>query len=239
MKVSVIKSEDRGAANHGWLKSHHSFSFANYYNPRAINFGALRVLNDDIVAPGEGFGTHPHKDMEIISIPLSGVLEHKDSEGNSGQISAGQVQYMSAGTGIKHSEYNGSNTEEVNFLQLWIIPHTKGLTPLYQQLDYQASDLKNTFHTIVSPDGSNNSISIRQNAWLHLSSLDKNATLNYHFKGKNTGLYLFVLKGQLNVTGNTLNTRDAISIIDDKPVEITALNNTEFLSIEVTQTPNP
>jgi redox-sensitive bicupin YhaK (pirin superfamily) len=167
------RASTRGDANHGWLKSRHTFSFANYYDPERMHFGAIRVINDDIVAPGMGFGTHPHDNMEIISIPLEGDLEHKDSMGNTTVIRHGDIQVMSAGTGIKHSEYNKNDDSPVKFLQIWVFPNKRGVTPRYDQITLNTEDRKNRFQQILSPSSEDDGVWIHQNAWFHMSDLDK------------------------------------------------------------------
>jgi redox-sensitive bicupin YhaK (pirin superfamily) len=175
----IHKAKSRGEANHGWLKSWHTFSFADYYNPSRMNFGALRVLNDDFIAPGMGFGTHPHKDMEIITIPLSGALQHKDSMGNTEIIRKGEVQIMSAGPGVRHSEFNASTNEEVTLLQIWVFPDKEGITPRYEQKDFSLVNKKNKLLPIVSPDRREGSVLINQNAYFYLGEIEVEALVTY------------------------------------------------------------
>lgn len=234
MQNSVVhKSESRGDANHGWLHSRHTFSFANYYNPERMHFGVLRVLNDDIVTGGMGFGTHPHDNMEIISIPLEGDLEHKDSMGNSTVIKNGDVQVMSAGTGIQHSEYNKNKDKAVKFLQIWMFPNKRNVTPRYDQITLVKDDRKNKLQQILSPNHDDDGVWVHQNAWFHLADFDKGTKTDYDFKLNGNGLYVFVLKGDLTVNGEKLNTRDGFGIWDVTSVTLEANSNTEFLLMEV------
>ena len=227
------KAASRGNANHGWLQSFHTFSFADYYNPQRMNFGVLRVLNDDTVAAGMGFGTHPQSKMEIVSIPLEGDLEHKDSMGNSTVIRNGDIQVMSAGTGIRHSEYNKNKDKQVKFLQIWIIPNQQNVTPRYDQITLNLADRKNKFQQILSPNASDEGVWIHQNAWFHLASFDKGFSAEYQFKDKNNGLYIFNLKGDMKINEQELNTRDGYGIWETSSVNITALTDAEFLLMEV------
>ena len=223
----------RGNADHGWLHSKHSFSFANYYNPDRMHFGVLRVLNDDTVAAGMGFGTHPHDNMEIISIPLEGDLEHKDSMGNVAVIKNGDIQVMSAGTGITHSEYNKNTNQQVKFLQIWVFPNKRNVTPRYDQITLNPADRHNKLQQIVSPNPNDEGVWIHQNAWFHLAQLDQNIETPYTFKGKGNGLYVFNLSGNIEVDGQTLNPRDGLGIWDTNQVNIKAQTNAEFLLMEV------
>jgi quercetin 2,3-dioxygenase len=230
------KANTRGDANHGWLHSKHSFSFANYYNPERMHFGVLRVLNDDSVAAGMGFGTHPHDNMEIISIPLEGDLEHKDSMGNTTVIKNGDIQVMSAGTGIQHSEYNKNKDQQVKFLQIWVFPNKKNVTPRYDQVTLNAADRKNKLQQILSPNSDDAGVWIHQNAWFHLADFDKGTSIEYHFKVNGNGLYIFNLKGDLKVNDQTITTRDGLGIWDTGSVSITAESDAEFLLMEVPMT---
>ncbi|MDZ4679833.1 MAG: pirin family protein [Saprospiraceae bacterium] len=227
------KADTRGKADHGWLKSHHSFSFANYYNPDRMHFGVLRVLNDDTVAPGQGFGTHPHDNMEIISIPLEGDLEHKDSMGNVAVIRNGDVQVMSAGTGIRHSEYNRNATELVKFLQIWVFPNKKNVAPRYDQLTLKTEDRHNKLQQILSPNPDDEGVWIHQDAWFHLGQFDKGAGTDYRIKKQGNGVYAFVLKGDVTIAGQVLNTRDALGIWDTDQISILADSDAELLLMEV------
>jgi redox-sensitive bicupin YhaK (pirin superfamily) len=212
MKKILHKAGSRGHANHGWLNSYHTFSFANYYDPSRMNFGVLRVLNDDEVAPGMGFGTHPHQNMEIISIPLEGDLEHKDSMGNMAVIRAGDVQAMSAGTGVSHSEYNKNRDTAVKFLQIWILPNKANVAPRYDQITLAPDSLKNRFAQIISPDPADEGVWIHQDAWFHLGAFDTGETITYNFRKSGNGLYAFVLEGSCVVAGETLERRDGLGI---------------------------
>lgn len=229
-------SESRGDANHGWLHSKHTFSFANYYNPERMHFGVLRVLNDDTVAAGMGFGTHPHDNMEIISIPLEGDLEHKDSMGNVTVIKNGDIQVMSAGTGIQHSEYNKNKDQQVKFLQIWVFPNKKNVTPRYDQITLKLEDRHNKLQQIISPNEADAGVWIHQNAWFHLGKFDKGISTDYTIKGKGNGLYIFNLTGNLKVNDQVLNTRDGFGIWDIEKVTLNAESDTEFLIMEVPMT---
>lgn len=224
-------SESRGIANHGWLQSKHTFSFADYYNPERMGFGALRVINDDSVASGMGFGLHPHKDMEIISIPLEGVLEHKDSEGNSHEIKKGEVQIMSAGTGIYHSEKNASPNDEVKFLQIWVLPKKLGIKPRYEQ---KAFDLQNNALTlVVSPEGAKGSVGINQDAFFTIGKFSAGHADTYKLNLKGNGVYVFVLKGDLEVNQQKFKTRDGIGLTNLESIELKASSYVEVLLMEV------
>ncbi|WP_299533116.1 pirin family protein [Ulvibacterium sp.] len=228
------KAETRGKANHGWLNSHHSFSFANYYNPERMNFGVLRVLNDDVVAAGMGFGTHPHNNMEIISIPLEGDLEHKDSMGTSAVIKQGDIQVMSAGTGILHSEYNANADRKVKFLQIWVVPNEKGVEPRYDQISLNLEDRKNKLQQVLSPNADDTGVWIHQNAWFNMTSLEKEKTLNYPLNdASNNGVYAFVIEGNVTINGQPLERRDGFGLWDVENLEITADSNAELLLMEV------
>ncbi|MEA3437305.1 MAG: pirin family protein [Thermodesulfobacteriota bacterium] len=234
MKNSVLhKAITRGKANHGWLQSYHTFSFANYRNEERMNFGVLRVLNDDTVSAGMGFGTHPHNNMEIISIPLEGDLEHKDSMGNITVIRKEDIQIMSAGTGIQHSEYNKNKDKQVKFLQIWIIPNKQNTPPRYDQISLNKEDRNNRFQQIVSPNENEEGVWIYQNAWFHFANFNKGISKEYHFKSKNNGLYIFNLHGDIVVNEQEINTRDGLGIWDVESVTITANSESEFLLMEV------
>lgn len=224
----------RGHANHGWLDSYHTFSFANYYNPEQMHFGVLRVLNDDTVAPGKGFGAHPHDNMEIISIPLEGDLEHKDSMGNTTVIRNGDVQVMSAGTGIYHSEYNKNSDQAVKFLQIWVFPNKRNVTPRYDQITLNLADRKNKLQQVLSPNPDDEGVWIHQNAYFHLGALDKGFQTVYNMKGgAGQGVYAFVLSGTVNVNGQQLGPRDGYGIWDTDQFDITADTDAEILLMEV------
>ncbi len=237
MENTIIhKAETRGHANHGWLNSFHTFSFANYYNPERMHFGALRVLNDDQVEAGMGFGTHPHDNMEIISIPLEGDLEHKDSMGNTAVIKNGDVQVMSAGTGITHSEYNRNKDKQVKFLQIWVFPNKKNVSPRYDQITLKEEDRHNKLQQIVSPSPEDAGAWIHQNAWFHLGKFDKGVSKDYNLKAKGNGVYAFVLSGEVSINGNKLGTRDGFGIWDTDKFSIKADSDAEFLLMEVPMT---
>ena len=229
----IHTAESRGIANHGWLKSRHTFSFADYYDPKRMNFGVLRVINDDYVEAGRGFGTHPHKDMEIISVPLEGDLAHKDSEGNSGIIRHGEVQIMSAGTGIYHSEMNASQNNPVKFLQIWVLPKKLGVKPRYEQKLFPLAERKNKIATVVSPDGRNGSVTINQDAFFSFVNLDSGKVVSYERQHEGNGVYLFVTSGEIIIDGKKFKMRDGIGIPDFKKVEIQAINDAEVLLMEV------
>lgn len=233
MKTVLHRASTRGHANHGWLDSHHSFSFANYHNPERMNFGVLRVLNDDKVDKGMGFGTHPHDNMEIISIPLEGDLEHKDSMGNTTIIKSGDVQVMSAGTGIRHSEYNKSTTEEVKFLQIWLFPNQRNVTPRYDQISIQDIKKKNELYQILSPSKDDEGVWIHQDAWFHLGEFDKETASNYQLKKQGNGVYFFVLEGNVEVQGESLNKRDGFGVWDTNTIAFKASKDAKVLAMEV------
>lgn len=234
MKTVIHKADTRGFANHGWLKSHHTFSFAGYQNPERMNFGMLRVLNDDVVQPKMGFGTHPHQNMEIISIPLKGALSHKDSMGNKRAIEVGEVQVMSAGTGLTHSEFNDSQTDEVNFLQLWIIPEEMGVAPNYEQRKFDSSQRKNKPQTLVAPKDKleGDALPISQQAYIYRTDLDAGNTVVLTPKNADNGFYIFLVDGSIEVSGNNLNKRDAIGIWQTDDIQILAIENSEVIIVE-------
>jgi len=233
MKKIIHRADSRGYFDYGWLKTNHTFSFSNYYDPERTNFGMLRVLNDDIVAPGQGFGTHPHKNMEIVSIPLKGALAHKDSAGNEGVIVPNDVQVMSAGDGIQHSEYNPSSEEETNFLQLWIFPDKKGHQPRYEQNTFNAGERKNKLLNIVSPDKSTGNLWLNQDAYLSMSDIEKNNTIDYAFNTIGNGIYIFVIDGEISVGGETLSSRDGTGIWEVEDISIKAIKDSQVLLVEV------
>lgn len=233
MKTIVHKSDSRGYADHGWLKSRHTFSFADYHNPERVRFGLLRVLNDDIVEAGMGFGAHPHDNMEIVSIPLSGALAHKDSTGSEHVINTGDVQIMSAGSGLYHSEYNASKKDEVNFLQIWVFPKERDIEPRYDQKTFDANERVNKFQLVVSPEKSGGSLWINQDAFFSLAKLEKGKQLKYNINHKGNGVYVFVLEGSVTVAGETLEKRDAAGVTETDSVNISANGDSEILVIEV------
>jgi redox-sensitive bicupin YhaK (pirin superfamily) len=232
MKTILHKANTRGAANHGWLNSYHTFSFAGYYNAERMNFGALRVLNDDTVAGGMGFGKHPHDNMEIVSIPLSGDLEHNDTTGRHEIIKQGDVQIMSAGSGIAHSEKNANHNKEVKFLQIWVMPKERNITPRYEQKSFPLENRKNTLQTVVAPDNAE-AVWINQNAWFTLGSFDAAITTSYTLHNTKSGVYVFVLKGGVTINGIALQERDGLGITEAEMLNITADTDTEFLVMEV------
>lgn len=230
--MHLHRSETRGVANHGWLKSRHTFSFADYYDPSRMGFGVLRVINDDSVAAGMGFGTHPHRDMEIISIPLEGALQHKDSEGNASIIRKGEVQIMSAGTGIFHSEFNASPTEEVKFLQIWVLPKKLGIKPRYEQKAFDHQSRLNKFSLVVSPDGRDGSVSINQDAFFSLADMESGKILSYKKYLAKNAVYVFVLKGELELNGQHLFARDGVGVTTDD-LSLKSFQDSEVLLMEV------
>jgi quercetin 2,3-dioxygenase len=233
MKSIVYPARERGHVNHGWLDSYHSFSFGQYNDPQKVHFGALRVLNDDSIAGGGGFGAHPHDNMEIVSIPLEGELSHKDSTGNEGIIKKGDIQIMSAGTGIRHSEYNASANKTAKLLQIWVFPKLKNIKPAYGQKSFEVSDRKNKWQFIVSPDSSENGLNINQDARFALIDLNAGKKIDYQLKWQHSGLYLFVIEGEVKTAGIILGRRDAIGVEDTNEVHIEAVGETQLLAIEV------
>jgi redox-sensitive bicupin YhaK (pirin superfamily) len=233
MNTVIHKANTRGHANHGWLDTNHTFSFANYHNPDRMHFGVLRVLNDDTVAAGKGFGTHPHDNMEIISIPLKGDLEHKDSMGNVAVIKEGDVQVMSAGTGIYHSEYNKNTNADVQFLQIWVFPNAKNVQPRYDQISIRDIATKNSFYQVLSPNANDQGVWVHQNAWFSLANFDQNASDTYKIKDSRNGAYVFVLEGEVTVNGETLGKRDGMGIWNTTDVQVTANGNARVLLMDV------
>lgn len=233
MKTIYHKASSRGHANHGWLDSHHTFSFANYHNPERMHFGALRVLNDDVVAGGMGFGMHPHRDMEIISIPLEGALEHGDNMGNKGVIRKGEVQVMSAGTGIMHSEKNANSDVPVKFLQIWLFPRQMGVEPRYDELTIADNAKPNEFQQIISPNKDDDGAWIHQDAWFNLINFDKKTSKTYNLKQNGNGVYIFVIEGSAKVGDQILEKRDGLGVYDTSSFELEALERSEILLMEV------
>lgn len=233
MKTILHKANTRGHANHGWLDTYHTFSFANYYNPERIHFGALRVLNDDSVSGGMGFGKHPHDNMEIVSIPLSGDLEHADSMGNVAVIRQNDVQIMSAGTGVVHAEKNRNEDQPVKFLQIWVIPKVMNIAPRYDQKTFNPSSRVNKIQEVVSPVKGGEGLWINQDAWFHLGNFERGNTVKYEFKQKGNGLYVFVLEGDVSIGTQRLSKRDGFGIFDADDITITADSDAEFLLMEV------
>ena len=234
MQTVLHTADSRGDANHGWLHSKHSFSFASYYNPEKIHFGVLRVLNDDFVAAGMGFGLHPHDNMEIISIPLEGDLAHQDSMGNHTVIKHGDIQVMSAGTGVKHSEMNHNKDKPVKFLQIWVIPNKKNVTPRYDQITLDPANRINKLEQILSPNADDAGVWIHQDAWFHIGKFDLDFATNYKVKKPGNGLYAFVLYGSFELAGQKLAERDALGITDFDQFELKALTkDAEILLMEI------
>ncbi len=233
MKKAFHAANTRGNANHGWLNANHSFSFANYHNPERMNFGALRVLNDDTIAPGMGFGTHPHENMEIITIPLEGDLEHKDSMGNIGVINEGEIQVMSAGTGVHHSEYNKNADQAVKVLQLWVFPKKQNVTPRYDQMSVRDLKKPNDFYQVLSPNSEDAGMWVHQDTWFHLGEFDVEKSLDYTLKKPGNGVYVFVIEGSFNVEGENLKKRDAIGIWETETINFTVQSESKVLLVEV------
>lgn len=231
----IITADSRGGANHGWLNARHSFSFANYYDPERIHFGALRVLNDDIIAPAEGFGKHPHDNMEIITIPLKGELRHGDSMGNISVIKAGEIQVMSAGKGVFHSEVNNSSSEDVQLLQIWVYPYEKGVEPRYDQKKTGTEEKKNSLINIIRPKGSGDEevIWIHQNAWFYLGDYTSNVEENFKTKSLDNGIYIFVIEGEISVDNHLLNKRDAVAIINANEINLKIKKGSKVLLMEI------
>jgi redox-sensitive bicupin YhaK (pirin superfamily) len=233
MKTVIHLADSRGLADHGWLKSYHTFSFAEYYDPERTRFGLLRVLNDDVVKPGMGFGSHPHDNMEIVSIPLAGSLAHKDSMGSEKVINTGDVQIMSAGSGLIHSEYNASKTEPVNFLQIWVFTKIKNIEPRYEQKTFSPESKRDNFRLVVSPLKDDGSIWINQDAYFSLGNFSGGNETEYKIHRKGNGIYIFVIEGHISAEGLDLNKRDAVGIEEKDSIKIKALDNSEILVIEV------
>ncbi|MEP1033549.1 pirin family protein [Ekhidna sp.] len=232
MKNVIHRANSRGSTNFGWLNSKHTFSFGQYFDPERMNFGMLRVLNDDIVKGGAGFPPHPHSNMEIVSIPLSGALTHNDSTGMEKVINSGEVQIMSAGSGITHSEYNASKTDDVNFLQIWVIPKEDNIKPKYDQKFFRRAERKNTIQPVVSP-GKDGGLWINQDAWFSLADLEAQKSIHYTINKEDNGVYVFVIDGEIIIEGETLSKRDAIGIQDITEIEVIARDNSKVLLIEV------
>jgi redox-sensitive bicupin YhaK (pirin superfamily) len=233
MKTVLHSAQSRGRARHGWLDSHHTFSFAGYHNTERMHFGVLRVLNDDVVAPGMGFGRHPHDNMEIISLPLEGDLEHRDSMGNQAVIREGDIQVMSAGTGIQHSEYNANADLPVKFLQIWLFPRARNVQPRYDQLSIKDIAQPDTFFQILSPDPDDQGVWIHQDAWFHLGRFSRQLNLTHSLQREGNGLYVFMIEGDAQVAGHHLTSRDGLGIEDTRTVDFSLAANTTLLLMEV------
>ena len=233
MPKTIHRAGSRGKAEHGWLHSRHTFSFAGYHDPQRMQFGKLRVLNDDVVEAGAGFGTHPHDNMEIVSIPLAGTLRHRDSMGNKHVIHAGEVQIMSAGTGITHSEYNDSQTEPVNFLQIWVLPRQRDIAPRYEQRAFEPASRRNRPQLVVSPDGQGDSLTINQDAWFSLLTLEAGHAVDYSLHAPDRGIYVFVISGAVECAGESLAHRDGLGISEAGSLTLEATGMAEVLIIEV------
>ncbi|MEC7173188.1 MAG: pirin family protein [Bacteroidota bacterium] len=233
MKTVYHSAETRGKANHGWLKANYSFSFAQYYDPERMNFGALRVLNDDTISPGMGFGTHPHDNMEIITIPLKGDLEHKDSMGNVGAINEGEIQVMSAGTGVYHSEYNKNSDKPINLLQLWVMPKTRNVEPRYDQKSVRELKKNNSFYQVLSPNEDDDGMWIHQDAWFHLGDFDRVTETEYLTKKEGNGVYVFVIEGAIKVGDQQINKRDALGVWEVDKISFLAQPHSKVLLVEV------
>jgi redox-sensitive bicupin YhaK (pirin superfamily) len=234
MKTTVLhKADSRGNANHGWLNAYHTFSFANYYDADRIHFGALRVLNDDTIAGGMGFGTHPHDNMEIITIPLEGDLAHKDSMGNAETIKNGEIQVMSAGTGVQHSEFNPNENQQTKLLQIWLFPNKRNVTPRYDQILLNKEDRINTLQQIVSPSPDDAGTWIHQDAWFHVGEFTQDTTLDYRIKKAGNGAYIFVIKGDITIDDQVLHTRDGYGIWDTEGFTIKASEGSELLIMDI------
>jgi len=233
MKKTFHASETRGEANHGWLHAKHSFSFAQFFNPERIQFGALRVLNDDVIAPEMGFAAHPHNNMEIITIPLEGALEHKDSMDNIGVVAADEIQVMSAGTGVTHSEYNKNKDQPLNLLQLWVLPNQQNVAPRYDQKNIKSLKKTNALYPVITPNHDDASMWIHQDAWFHLGDFDQKITVPYCLHKEGNGVYAFMIEGAASIEGESLGKRDALGLWETESFLITAEENSRILLIEV------
>ena len=233
MKKTFHPSAARGEANHGWLHAKHSFSFAQFFNPERIQFGALRVLNDDVIAPGMGFGTHPHNNMEIITIPLKGALEHKDSMDNIGVVAVDEIQVMSAGTGVSHSEYNKNKDQPLNLLQLWVLPNKQNVVPRYDQKNIKSLKKTNALYRVISPNHDNTCMWIHQDAWFHLGDFNQKTTVPYSLHKQGNGVYAFMIEGRASIEGESLEKRDALGLWETEGFSITAEKNSRILLVEV------
>jgi len=233
MQIILHRAATRGGADHGWLKARHTFSFAGYMDPSRVHFGVLRVLNDDIIAGGGGFPTHPHDNMEIVTIPITGALAHRDSTGGNGEITSGEVQIMSAGTGIRHSEFNASETEAVNLLQIWMFPKLRNIAPRYDQRAFSADERKNRLRVVVSPEDTDDALWINQDAYFAVGSVDAGTSVEWKLRNEGSGVYIFVIEGTIEVAGEKLERRDGIGISEISDLKITASTESSVLLMEV------
>ena len=233
MKKTFHSSGTRGEADHGWLHAKHSFSFAQFFNPERIQFGALRVLNDDVIAPAMGFGTHPHNNMEIITIPLKGALEHKDSMDNIGVVAVDEIQVMSAGTGVSHSEYNKNKDQPLNLLQLWVLPNQQNVAPRYDQKNIKSLKKTNALYRVISPNHDAAGMWIHQDAWFHLGDFNQKTTVPYSLHKQGNGVYAFMIEGRASIEGESLEKRDALGVWETEGFSITAEKNSRILLVEV------
>ena len=236
MQSIVHKSNTRGYANHGWLEARHSFSFANYYDPNRKNFGVLRVLNDDKISGGMGFGTHPHDNMEIITIPLEGALAHKDDMGNGTTIHEGDIQVMSAGTGILHSEFNANSDKDCKLLQIWVLPNKKEVEPRYDQISFDKNKMQNNFLQILSPNENDYGVWIHQKAWFFLGEFDEGMKKNYNLNLKENGVYIFLISGKISISNQLLESRDAIGVWETNEFDIHVIEKSKILIMEIPMT---
>jgi len=233
MKYKIQRAAERGRANYGWLNANYYFSFSQYYDPEFVHFGALRVLNDDFIDAGEGFPTHPHDNMEIVTIPLSGAVAHKDNAGGSGIISAGDVQIMSAGSGVQHSEFNASQTDPLNLFQIWVFPKKRNIEPRYDQKTFLQEGRNGKWQTVVSPDEKSGGLWINQDAVFSLADVQKDSSIGYNNRFSGNGVFLVVIEGKIKINGEVLNKRDAIAISATDSFSIDAVENTRLLAVEI------
>jgi redox-sensitive bicupin YhaK (pirin superfamily) len=228
----IIRSDSRGAADHGWLQSKHTFSFADYHNPARMGFGSLRVVNEDWIEPEQGFGTHPHRDMEIVTYMIDGALEHKDNMGNGSIIRSGELQRMTAGTGVMHSEFNHSGEESAHLLQIWVLPERKGLQPGYEQKLFASEEKQNRWRVVASPSGHDGSLTIHQDIQFSSSLLDQDVSLDYQFESQRKG-FLQIVSGSVEIDGKSLSAGDALTAQEQPSISIRALEKSELLMIDM------
>lgn len=233
MDTVLHKADSRGQANHGWLQAKHSFSFANYYKPERMHFGVLRVLNDDIIAGGQGFGMHPHDNMEIITIPLEGDLEHKDNMGNSAVIKQGDIQVMSAGTGVYHSEFNPNENRETRLFQIWLFPNKKDVEPRYHQISIRDVAKENRFYQILSPNAGDQGVWIHQDAWFSMGEFEQGKSDMYRLNKEGNGVYVMLISGEVEINGQKLKARDGLGIWNINNVELMAIEKAQVLLMEI------